>query len=377
MEIDIDYMRGLKQLHALLPPDNPSIRDQFLSLDARFSTHLEEGQYGHDDTYRTEHNRIIDALNKFMDKQLHLSISFIDLCASNYVSSHTLDELLTEPSPPLDRYQLTPWQNGDQLSIQGQVYGIDGPVQKQWLDQRGALYLQAPGRHEQTGQKVWLKQCQVSRAHNATLTLKKDLAKEGRLLLKLQQEGQRDFPRYLGSEDTRHSTTLVYEILAGRSLATTFDSAPKPLDLQATKRLLAGRHTLLQMLHTLHTRMNCAHRMLTPETLLLQIHSNRIVLSDVGLAASTVQRGEGPQFYQAPEQLSGLPVPDRATDIYQLGALFYHLLTGQHITEPATDQASGLEPELEMLLRKAAAPIPRDRWPNVHTFSQALRQLGY
>jgi hypothetical protein len=95
------------------------------------------------------------------------------------------------------------------------------------------------------------------------------------------------------------------------------------------------------------------------------------------LAARSVQLGEGPQRFQAPEQLRGIPIPGQATDIYQLGALFYHLLTGKYITDAADCQESGLTPELDALLHKAAAPVSKDRWPNVYAFSQALRRIGY
>lgn len=374
--MELDYDQGLERLRGLLPPDIPSMREKFSPLETRLMENLAERQYGRDDTNTAQRNRIIHELNKFMSRELHLSIHFIDLCKPDSQAYNAFDEQSTERQPT-PRYQLVPWQEGNKVSVQGQDYWIDSPMQRQWLNQARTLYQQAPGRHTQSGQKVWLKQCQISRSHEAALILKRDLEKEGRLLLKLQQEGQRDFPQWLGSENTTHSATLAYERLAGRSLAAAFDSLPKPLNSHTTRRLLAGRHTLIQMLYILHNKMNCVHRMLTPETLLLQTDSNRIILPDVGLATRTVQPGEGPQFYQAPEQLRGLPVPDRTTDIYQLGALFYHLLTGQHITDTVTAQASGLTPELDMLLRKAAAPFPRDRWPNVHAFSQALHQLGY
>ncbi len=310
-----------------------------------------------------------------MRRELHLSIHFIDLCKSDYPARDLLDEPPVASAPPASARQFTPWQVGDKLTVQGQDYYIDGSVQSQWLKQEDTLAQQAAGRQAGSGQKVWLKQCQVGRAHEAALALKRDLEKEGRLLQELRREGQRDFPQPLGNESSSQSAVLVFEMLAGRSLAATFATTPKPLDHQATRRLLSGRHTLVQMLHALHKK-NCAHRMLTPETLLIQPGSHKIILAHVGLAACTVRPGEGPERYQAPEQLRGLPVPNHLTDIYQLGALFYHVLMGQLMTEASVDQ-SGLPPALDALLRKAAAPIPRNRWPDVHAFSHALRQLGY
>lgn len=376
--MEIDYEQGLKRLRELLSDNNPSAFDEFHLLQMRLLENLAEQRlYGRDDTNSSQRARIIASLNSFLANRLHLSISMIDLCTYDNQSARIVDEPHDVLAPSIPQCRLISWRAGDKVSVQGQDYWIDDPVQVQWLHQEDALYLQAPGRHAQSGQKVWLKQCQVSRPYETALACKRDLEKEERLLLKLQQEGQRDFPHLLGSESTTQSATLVHERLAGQSLAASFGVLSKPLDDHTTKRLLAGRKTLVQMLHVLHTKMNCSHRMLTPETLLLRPGTNSIILSDVGLAARTVQPGEGPQFYQAPEQRLGLPVPDRSTDIYQLGTLFYHLLTGQHITDTATNQESSLAPELAMVLRKAASPNPRDRWPNVYAFSQALRQLGY
>lgn len=376
--MELDYLRGLQRLREFLPQNDVSAREEFFLLETRLRRNLADRQrFGRDDTNDVQFARIVDTLDAFLNERLRLSVHFIDICKSNGADDKTLDEVDSGPLLSAPRRQLTPWQEGDSISVQGQDYWIDGPVQKQWFNHEHVLYQRAPGRHRQTGQKVWLKQCQSPHSPESAGTLKRDLEKEGRLLLKLQQAGQRDFPRWLGSENTQQSAALVYERLTGRSLAAAFGALPKPLDRQATRRLLAGRHTLMQMLHALHTRMHCSHRLLTPETLLLQAGSNKILLLDVGLAARTVQPGEGPQDYQAPEQRRGLPAPDRATDIYQLGALFYHLLTGHYITDAETVQESSLLPELATILRRATAPNPRDRWPDVYAFSQALRQSGY
>lgn len=373
--MEIDHQRGLDKLRELLLPCSELVRQEYFTLEARLITNLSERRYGREDSNNAQYIRIIEALNIFLNGQLHLSSSFLDFCRPSETVLDISGQLESKTlSIPLG---VVPWQEGDRFVVNGQEYGIDGPVQKQWMKQESSLYLQAPGRHLQTGQKVWLKQCQIAHAHEAALTLRRDLEKEGRLLLKLQEGDRRSFPRWLGSESTSQRTTLVYERLTGRSLAMVLSTVPKPLDYEATKRLLAGRHTLVKMLHTLHSKFKCSHRMLSPETLLLQTHSNRIILQDLGLATRTVQPGEGPQFYQAPEQLRGLPLPDNFTDIYQLGALFFYLLTGKHIADASTVNADSLTPELDGILRKATALRTRDRWPDVYAFSQALRQLGY
>lgn len=373
--MEIDHQQGLDKLRELLLPYSDQLRQEYFTLEARLLTNLGERRYGREDSNNAQYFRIIEALNIFLNEQLHLSSSFLDFCRP---SAQALDPFGQLEIKGLSKYQrIEPWLEGDRLVVNGQEYGIDGPVQKQWMRQKSSLYLQAPGRHLQSGQKVWLKQCQIAHAHETALTLKRDLEKEGRLLLKLQESDLRNFPRWLGSESAQQSTTLVYERLAGRSLAMILSTTPKPLDYEATKRLLAGRHTLIKMLHTLHNKFKCSHRMLSPETLLLQVNSNRIILQDLGLATRTVQPDEGPQLYQAPEQRRGLPLPDYSTDIYQLGALFFYLLTGKHIADSPEADTSGLTTDLDGILRKAIAPRAEERWPDVYAFSQALRQLGY
>jgi serine/threonine protein kinase len=376
MELEIDFEYGLERLRTLVSQQPEAIQQMFASLEARLLVNLSERRYGHDTNNAASRNRLIHELDTFLHKDLRLSIQFIDMCKIHTGSLVLPEDPQTQPQP-VSAQPLTLWQAGDHVLVQGQTYWIDGPIYSQWLDHKSALYLQAPGKAEHTGQAVCLKQCQIAHAHDTALTLLRDLEKEGRLLLKLQQAGQRDFPRLLGSERIAQRYTLVYEKVAGRTLASVCAGLARPLDLQTTKRLLAGRRSLVQMLHALHTVVNCSHRMLTPETLLVHPHSNRIVLLDVGLAARTLQPGEGPQLYQAPEQVRGLPVPGRHTDIYQLGALFYHILTGTTRKPGETTPTANLPLALDNVLRKATALHPKDRWPDIYAFSQALRQSGY
>jgi serine/threonine-protein kinase len=76
------------------------------------------------------------------------------------------------------------------------------------------------------------------------------------------------------------------------------------------------------------------HRDLKPGNILLDTHK-RVKLIDFGLAKSSFMAGMtatgliiGTPEYMAPEQVKGLPC-DTRTDLYAVGALAYHLLTGR------------------------------------------------
>jgi serine/threonine-protein kinase len=100
-------------------------------------------------------------------------------------------------------------------------------------------------------------------------------------------------------------------------------------------------------------------------------------LRDLGLATRPARVGEGPPGYAAPEQLyARYHIP--GTDIYQLGALLYHLLTGKKanafLYEPPSPSClePTLPPALDPVLMRALAREPARRWPDLVTFANAL-----
>ncbi|MEW5961391.1 MAG: serine/threonine-protein kinase, partial [Chloroflexota bacterium] len=148
-------------------------------------------------------------------------------------------------------------------------------------------------------------------------------------------------------------------------------------------------------LHYAH-RQGVIHRDIKPSNILLD-KDNRVLIADFGLASivggDTQLTGEGEVLgtpdYMAPEQIEGTPVDIRA-DIYSLGVVVYEMVTGRlpyqaetpmavmlkRLTEapaPLHTWRPGLPVTVEVVILKAMARIPADRFPDVQAFSQVLK----
>jgi serine/threonine protein kinase len=138
------------------------------------------------------------------------------------------------------------------------------------------------------------------------------------------------------------------------------------------------------------------HRDIKPENMLVG-RRNEILLSDFGIAlVAQSSRYEGTQdvigtvAYMSPEQIQGKPRP--ASDQYSLGIVVYEWLTGdrpfrgtftemctQHMfAEPAPLEAklSNIPPELAKVVMKALAKDPKNRFPRIQLFAQALEEVA-
>ncbi|HEY3324691.1 MAG TPA: serine/threonine-protein kinase [Planctomycetota bacterium] len=132
------------------------------------------------------------------------------------------------------------------------------------------------------------------------------------------------------------------------------------------------------------------HRDVKPENIMLTADGTA-KLCDLGLARSTdlgkeggltiAGQAVGTPHYLSPEQARGEHDMTPATDIYSLGATFYHYLTGQplfdaptaptimakHLTEvakPVSDFRDDVPLEYEWILYKCLAKLPGDRYAN-------------
>ena len=136
------------------------------------------------------------------------------------------------------------------------------------------------------------------------------------------------------------------------------------------------------------------HRDVKPENMLLG-YRDTVLLSDFGLAIivqssrDRLQTVAGTVTYMAPEQLQGRPCP--ASDQYALGTVVYEWLCGerlfqgsflevasQHVLVPPPSlrqKVPAIPPAVELVVQKALAKSPEQRFASVVEFANAFEQV--
>lgn len=136
-------------------------------------------------------------------------------------------------------------------------------------------------------------------------------------------------PRYFGSGDFDQQPYIVMEQIAGESLRSRFDQAPLPV-----AEVTAIGIKVANALHDLH-RQHVIHLDIKPSNIMFR--DGMAVLIDYGLSRHDrlpdlldeefrLPMGTGP--YISPEQVLGVRNEPRS-DLFALGVLLYHLVTGQ------------------------------------------------
>jgi serine/threonine-protein kinase len=168
------------------------------------------------------------------------------------------------------------------------------------------------------------------------------LAREGIDLgnmLRFQQEAAilraLDHPNIVRIYDTfaeEHAACIIMELLDGNSLSRQFQDGR--LSLERSKHIAACVANALAHAHS----QSIVHRDIKPDNVML-VADDRVKVTDFGIArilrvdnslgtlATTGMRAGTPS-YMAPEQISGKEIDGRA-DVYALGAMLFHMVTGR------------------------------------------------
>jgi|SRR5262245_3239282 len=252
--------------------------------------------------------------------------------------------------------------------------------------------------HE-SGQVVAIKVLPASKAKDAETLAR--FKREGRLLTQL------DHPNVVravavGEADGKHY--LALEHLEGDTLD---DVLQKRKRLPPAEAVRVAHEAMLGLGH-LHQK-GMVHRDLKPANLMLvepsgkktEIADRAVKILDIGLGKAVFEEGDtvqkitgdgvliGTPDYLAPEQAKDAKRVDIRSDIYSLGCVLYHALTGQppfpdksilnqvmrHATEPPrplSDFLSEVPAGLQDVMNWLLAKDPAQRYPTPERAAQAL-----
>jgi serine/threonine protein kinase len=251
---------------------------------------------------------------------------------------------------------------------------------------RGAMGVVYDGFDPQIARRVAIKS--VPLPDNPDPDTQEELARFRR---EAQAAGRLTHPNIVGVYDygeTNDVAYIVMEHVDGPTLKTLLDKKERfPLDniARVMGDLLAG----LQFSH----ERGVVHRDIKPGNIMLT-QGGQAKIADFGIAriemSSMTQAGTmlGTPAYMSPEQFRG-EVADARTDVYSAGVLLYQLLTGDRPFEgglttimhkvlntdpPAPSQLASTAPAaLDVVVRKAMAKRPEDRYASAAAFADALR----
>jgi serine/threonine-protein kinase len=288
---------------------------------------------------------------------------------------------------------LTTYQARRLLHGQGEGLAIDRYIVLDRLG-RGAMGKVYKARHRFMGRIVALKF--ITRDYLARPNALPRFLREMRVV------GRLDHPnivRAIDAEEIGHDPCIVMEYVPGHDLEQL---------IQARGTLPPGdvaRWALEAALGLAHAHaQGVIHRDIKPSNLLLG-DDGRIRILDLGLATliddpdadlSTVKTSDGGAVgtadYMSPEQAMARNPLDARTDLYSLGCVMYHLLTGsvpfpeptrvecmasriKGRPVPIAERRSGIPPALIAVIDRLMATRPEDRYATAVEAAEALRAI--
>jgi predicted Ser/Thr protein kinase len=246
----------------------------------------------------------------------------------------------------------------------------------------GTVYL---AMHERLGRKVALKVIAPELAHDEDF--------RARFLRESQLAASLDHPNVIPIYDADEVDGVLFlamRYVSGRSLRDRIREQG-PLSAEETTRIAMQIGGALDAAH----EAGLVHRDVKPANILLAEGGAHAYLCDFGLAKRTSSRGTtqtgsflGSVDYCAPEQIQGGDVDGR-TDVYSLGSVLFHCLTGEppyrretefavlhaHLEDPAP-AVSSIRPDLpralDGVLARAMAKAPSDRYGSAGDLAAAV-----
>ncbi|MEV6228067.1 SEFIR domain-containing protein [Saccharopolyspora shandongensis] len=271
---------------------------------------------------------------------------------------------------------------GAVIELAGRTYVVHSEPQQPPADDPTAIYRQAKALLVgDANDRVWLRQVELRAETAEAKEAVAALEREYELLGELYRHG-RGLPRPLELVDVDRMRTLVLSWprrdTTPESFHTLADYIPEPgeqLDSTYLWRMLDALAGLCDTLQVLHQRQD-AHRELTPEAI-VRIDEEHLALRDVGAACRPDLPGAGDPAYQAPEQTirrRGKLGP--WTDVFQLAAVAYHLLSGRRpevgASLPIQALCPGVPDRQATAIDAALSTVP-DQRPVVADLAAALR----
>ncbi|GLL05694.1 hypothetical protein GCM10017581_074410 [Dactylosporangium matsuzakiense] len=174
---------------------------------------------------------------------------------------------------------------------------------------------------------------------------------------------------------------LVMAYAAGGTLADRLGAGP----LSVEQALAVGAE-IAEAVAELH-HIGVLHRDLKPSNVLFD--EERVLVTDLGLAKALAHASgftvvAGTPGYMSPEQARLGSALDVRSDVYAIGAVLYHMLTGQ--VPPARDGKeqplrpsrvrAGIPSAVDALVSRATQTDPARRWPAAAAVAEALHRLA-
>ena len=215
----------------------------------------------------------------------------------------------------------------------------------------------------------------IIRPELATALAAERFQREARLLARLAH------PNVVAVHRAGESGGLFYYVMdyvAGPTLAERLERGPLP----AAEAVRVGED-LLRALAAAH-RVGVVHRDVKPGNIFLT--PDRALLADFGIASRCAADTApltlpgalvGTPGYMAPEQAAAMAVGSQ-TDLYAVGVVLYEAVTGRKWDLPSSEAKadwSGVPRGLAVVLRRALAWLPADRFPDAERFRRALAAL--